>query len=94
MREQIKEITKLNKQEKIQVGVDFVMAILSIIVAIVENDFTWGIVAMLWFELGMSEYFNKKILKAKDKIIEMQEEALFSAHEGLLKIKEKIQEEK
>ena len=63
MREQIKEITKLNKQEKIQVGVDFVMAVLSIIVAIVENDSTWAIVSALWLTLGTTEYFNKKILK-------------------------------
>lgn len=69
-----KEKTKLENKDKFMIVWHIVMAIFSIVVAIIEKDFTWMLVALLWINVTVMEYCNAKMLKGKDLIIELQEE--------------------
>lgn len=72
MKDKWKEKTKLNKIEIKEIIVQVLLAILSIGVAILNKNFTWVVVAMLYLEITLLEYCNTKLLKAKDAIIELK----------------------
>ena len=71
-----KEKTKLENKDKFMIVWHIIMVILSIAVAIVEKDFTWGLVALLWMNVIIMEYCNTKMLKGKEAIIDIQEKHL------------------
>lgn len=80
------EETKLEKKDKIKIGFYIFMVIFETIVAIVEKDFTWIVVALLWVNIAVVEYCNAKILKSKNAIIEFQDDLIKALH---MKLSEK-----
>lgn len=69
-----KEMTKLDKRNKIMIAFYILMAIFEIIMAIVEKEFVLIIVALLWGNIAVIEYCNAKLIKGKDVIVDLQEE--------------------
>lgn len=69
-----KEKTKLENKDKFKIVLHIIMTVLSIVVAIVEKDFTWILVALLWTTVIVIEYCNTKMLKGKEAIINIQDE--------------------
>ena len=51
-----KEMTKLDKRNKIMIAFYILMVIFEIIMAIVEKEFVWIIVALLWGNIAVIEY--------------------------------------
>lgn len=74
MEEMWKEKTKLDKKNKFMITWHILMVIFSIVVAIIEKDLTWGLVALLWVDVVVIEYCNAKMLKGKEAIIDIQED--------------------
>lgn len=68
------EVTKLDKINKIRITFYIIMTIFEIVTAIVEKDLTWVVPALLWTTLAVNEYFNAKILKGKNHLINIQDE--------------------
>lgn len=73
-----KDKTRLDKRNKIMIGFYILMVIFEITVAIIEKDFTWIICALLWGTIAVIEYYNTKILKLKNAMIEIKEERIES----------------
>ena len=69
-----KEMTKLDKRNKRMIAFYILMVIFEIIMAIVEKEFVWIIVALLWGNIAVIEYYNAKLIKGKDVIVDLQEE--------------------
>lgn len=69
-----KEMTKLDKRNKRMIAFYILMVIFEIIMAIVEKEFVWIIVALLWGNIAVIEYCNAKLIKGKDVIVDLQEE--------------------
>ena len=69
-----KEKTKLDSNDKYRIIFHIVLTILSIAVAIIDKDFTWGLVALLWINIIIQEYCDAKILKGNQVVIDLQEE--------------------
>ena len=69
-----KEMTKLDKRNKRMIAFYILMVIFEIIMAIVEKEFVWIIVALLWGNIAVMEYCNAKLIKGKDVIVDLQEE--------------------
>ncbi|MCI9000093.1 MAG: hypothetical protein HFJ26_04025 [Clostridia bacterium] len=69
-----KEMTKLETKTKVRILFHSIMAIFSTIVAIIDKDFTWILVALLWVNVAIMEYCDGKLLKSKDALIELHEE--------------------
>ena len=63
-----REKTKLDKVDRNRLLFNILMIIVSIITGILEKDFTWGIIALLWGSIAIEECLNSKILKGKDYI--------------------------
>ncbi len=76
MKDKWKEKTRLNSIEIKEIIVQVLLAILSIGVAILNKNFTWILVAMLYVEIALLEYCNTKLLKAKDAIIDLKDEEI------------------
>lgn len=76
MKDKWKEKTKLNKVEIKEIIVQVLLAILSIVVAVTSKNFAWIVIAMLYAEIALLEYCNNKMLKAKEAIIELQDEEI------------------
>lgn len=68
------EMTKLETKTKIMITFHIIMAIFSITVAIIDKDFTWILVALLWTDVAIMEYCDGKLLKGKEALIELHEE--------------------
>lgn len=69
-----KEKTKLDRNDKYRIIFHIVLVILSITVAIIEKDFTWILVALLWVNIILQEYIDVKMSKGNQVVIELQEE--------------------
>lgn len=69
-----KEMTKLETKTKVNIVCHIIMAIFSITVAIINKDFTWILVALLWINVAVMEYCDNKLLKSSDALIALQEE--------------------
>lgn len=68
-----KEMTKLENKEKLMLIFYISMTIFSVVVAIISKDFTWILVALLWTNITIVEYFDAKLFKGKDALIELLE---------------------
>lgn len=68
------EMTKLETKTKANIIFHIVMAIFSITVAIINKDFTWILVALLWVNVAVMEYCDNKLLKGSDALIELHKE--------------------
>lgn len=67
------EMTKLETKTKAMIIFHIVMTIFSITVAIIDKDFTWILIALLWADVAIMEYCDAKLLKGKDALIEIEE---------------------
>lgn len=85
-----KEKTKLDKRNKIMIGFYILMAIFEITVAIIEKDLTWTICALLWGTIAVIEYYNTKILKLKNAMIEIKDKHIKKQNELLNELLEHI----
>lgn len=68
------EMTKLESKTKLMITFHIIMVIFSITIAILDKDFTWILVALLWGNIAVMEYCNAKLIKGKDAIADLQEE--------------------
>lgn len=68
------EMTKLETKTKVMIIFHIIMAIFSITTAIIDKDFTWMLVALLWADVAIIEYCDSKLLKGKEALIELHEE--------------------
>lgn len=69
-----KEMTKLETRTKVMITFHIIMVIFSITVAILNKDFTWILVALLWADVAIMEYCDGKLLKGKEYLIDIQDE--------------------
>lgn len=69
-----KEKTRLDSNDKYRIIFHIILTILSITVAIIEKDFTWVLVALLWINIIVQEYCDAKMLKGNQVVINLQEE--------------------
>lgn len=69
-----KEKTKLDSNDKYRIMFHIILTTLSITVAIIEKDFTWVLVALLWINIIVQEYCDAKMSKANQAVIDLQEE--------------------
>lgn len=67
---------KLEKEDKIVMGLCGFMAIFDIFKAIILKDSTWGVCAFLWGDIAMIQFFNAIIIKGKDYLIENKEKQI------------------
>lgn len=71
-----KEKTKLNKIKIKEIIVQVLLAIIYIVLAIIEKNGIWFLTAGLEIVITIQIYCNAKLLKAKDAIIELQDEEI------------------
>lgn len=69
-----KEKTKLENRTKVMITFHIFMIIFSAITAIIDKDFTWILVALLWGNVALMEYCDAKLLKGKNALIDIQED--------------------
>lgn len=84
------EKIKLENRTKIMIIFHIVMVIFSTVTAIVENDFTWILCALLWGNIAIIEYCDAKLLKGKDLIYDLQDELIESQNETIIKLLNEI----
>lgn len=68
------EMTKLESKTKLMITFHIIMVIFSITVAILDKDFTWILVALLWGNVAIMEYFDGKLLKGSEALNDIQDE--------------------
>lgn len=88
-----KEMTKLDKRNKMMIAFYILMVIFEIVMAIVEKEFTWIIVGLLWGNIAIIEYCNAKLIKGKDVIVNLQEEHIEIQNNMINDLLEKINQE-
>lgn len=88
-----KEMTKLDKRNKMMIAFYILMIIFEIVMAIVEKEFTWIIVGLLWGNIAIIEYCNAKLIKGKDVIVNLQEEHIEIQNNMINDLLEKINQE-
>ena len=71
-----KEKTKLNGSEKTLLILSIFQAVFSIFCAIVEGDVKWVLVALPWCLLAINHYYEPKIRKTQNAIIENNHETI------------------
>lgn len=76
MKDKWKEKTKLNKIEIKEIIVQVLLALMSVVVALISKNFAWIVIAMLYSEIALLEYCNKKLLKAKQAIIDLKDKEM------------------
>lgn len=69
-----KEKTRLENRTKSMITFHIIMIIFSLIVAVLNKDFTWVLCALLWGDVALIEYCDTKLLKGRDVLIEIQED--------------------
>lgn len=67
------EMTKLETKIKVRIVSHILLAILSIVDAIISKNFAWGMCSLLWILVAVMEYCDNKLLKGSDALIEFQE---------------------
>ncbi len=76
MKEKWKEKTKLNKIKIKEIIVQVLLAIICIVIAIIDKDYTYFLVAGLDVIIAIQTYFYYKLLKSKEAIIELKDEEI------------------
>lgn len=92
MKDKWKEKTKLNKIEIKEIIVQVLLTIIYTVIAIIDKDYTYFLVAAFNIVITLQIYFNSKLLKAKDAIIELQDEEIIKQkfiNEKLEKVNER-----
>ena len=76
MKDKWKEKTKLNKIKIKEIIVEVLLAIICIVIAIIDKDYTYFLVAVLDIIIAIQTYFYYKLLKTKEEIIELKDEEI------------------
>lgn len=76
MKDKWKEKTKLNKIEIKEIIVQVLLTIIYTVIAIIDKDYTYFLVAGLGITIALQTYFYYKLLKSKDAIIELQDKEI------------------
>lgn len=76
MKDKWKEKTKLNKIKIKEIIVQVLLTIIYTVIAIIDKDYTYFLVAAFNIVITLQIYFNSKLLKAKDAIIELKDEEI------------------
>lgn len=76
MKDKWKEKTKLNKIKIKEIIVQVLLAIICIVIAIIDKDYTYFLVAGLDVIIAIQTYFYYKLLKTKEEIIELKDEEI------------------
>lgn len=76
MKDKWKEKTKLNKVEIKEIMVQVLLAVICIAMAIIDKNGVWFLVSELEIVIAVQNYCNTKLLKAKEAIIELQDEEI------------------
>ncbi len=76
MKDKWKEKTKLNKIEIKEIIVQVLLTIIYTVIAIIDKDYTYFLVAAFNIVITLQIYFNSKLLKAKEATIELQDEEI------------------
>ena len=76
MKDKWKEKTKLNKIKIKEIIVEVLLAIICIVIAIIDKDYTYFLVAGLDVIIAIQTYFYYKLLKTKEEIIELKDEEI------------------
>ena len=76
MKDNWKEKTKLNKIEIKEIIVQVLLTIIYTVIAIIDKDYTYFLVAAFNIVITLQIYFNSKLLKAKEATIELQDEEI------------------
>lgn len=71
-----KEKTKLNSIEIKEIIVQVLLVIIYIVLAIIEKNRIWFLVAGLEIVIAIQTYYNAKLLKSKEAIIELKDEEI------------------
>lgn len=69
-----KEMTKLETKTKIRIVLHILLAILSIVTAVIEKNGAWAICGLLWILVAVMEYCDSKLLKGSEALSQLQEE--------------------
>lgn len=100
---EMKEYTRFNLKEKISLGLYAFMTVLSIVVTIVDKEPLWGIIALLWFSWGFTDFVCLRRLKLKDfenhlltQLVDVMDEEIekLKTKAEVKEVIEKIKEEK
>lgn len=86
MENEIKQIIKLNKKEKIKIILEILLALFEIFVAFNTKNYVWLLVSMTWFLVAVMETCYIKIIKLKDNLIEKQNDFIETVANELKKI--------
>jgi len=71
-----KEKTKLDNKNICLISLYIVMIIFSLAVAILEKNTPYIIIATLWMNLALTEYFNAKIKKGIEAVSDLKDKEL------------------
>ena len=52
---------KLNKMDKLEIGISIAGMILGLIAIIITKNITWIVTTIVWFNLVLEKYCNKKL---------------------------------
>lgn len=80
---------KLNKMDKIEIGISIIGTILSVIIIIITKDFKWAVTTILWFNLTVEKYCNKKLNSTHKLYEETLEKFIKSQKEKICLLEEK-----
>lgn len=81
-----KEMTKLENKEKLMLMYYISMIIFCVVVAIITKEFVWILVSLLWTNIAIIEYFDAKLFKSKDALIELQERHIKTQDEIIINL--------
>lgn len=76
MKDKWKEKTKLNKIEIKEIIVQVLFVLICTVIAIADKDYTYFLVAGLDIIIAIQTYYNAKLLKSKEAIIELKDEEI------------------
>ena len=76
MKDKWKEKTKLNKVEIKEIIVQVLLALICTVIAIIDKDYTYFLVAGLDVIIAIQTYFYYKLLKSKEAIIELKDKEI------------------
>lgn len=100
---ELKEHTRFNVKEKISIGLYALMTVLSIVWTIIDKELLWGIIALLWFSWGFTDFVCLRTLKLKNfenhlltQLVDIMEEEIetLKTKAEVEEVIEKIKEEK
>ena len=76
MKDKWKEKTKLNKTKIKEIIVQVLLTLICTVIAIIDKDYAYFLVAGLGITIALQIYFYYKVLKSEEAIIELKDEEI------------------